>query len=303
MKIVFTGATSFLAVNLINIMSQDNLIYCLVRKESQKNEYLKNKKNILIIPCDLSELKYYNPNFRADIFIHFGWSAPGAKGRLDFEAQNKNYDYSMDAINLAHRFKVKLFVFSGSQAEYGIKHNIIYENDICNPTSYYGKIKDKFAKAASKALFDLGINFLHLRIFSVYGKGDHETSLVNLCINSFLSNKKLILGPCSQLWNYLYIKDFANITSKVIHYAYDNNCSFVINIASHDTKKLQEFVKDIYFICNSQGTFYFGKDNPNPEGLSDLYPSTKILDEIIGNYNFIDFKQGIKEMIGETNEN
>lgn len=304
MIIAMTGATSFLGINLLREISKDNLVYCFVRRDSPKKKFLNNILNAIIIECNLEELQSYVPNFCVDIFIHFAWAGSGVNGRLDFETQDKNYLYSINAIELAYKLKARLFVFSGSQAEYGIKHSLILENDACNPKSYYAIVKNKFARDAETILENRNMNFLHLRIFSVYGYGDHNTSLINICIDSFINNKQIVLGPCSQLWNYINIHDFSLITYKVIKYAFCMNTGFKINIASHDTRILRNFVQDIYEECNYGGSYEFGKLNPNPEGLSDLNPSTSLMDKIIGDYKFVDFRSGISEMIEEIkNEN
>lgn len=304
MKIAITGATSFLGINLLKELAQDNTIYCLVRRNSPNNKNLADIPNVIVIECNLEELSSFVPNFTVDVFIHFGWAGAGSKLRQDLITQNKNYYYSLDAINLAIRLKAKLFVFSGSQAEYGIKHSLITETDECNPKSYYGMAKYNFALKAASILKKHDINFLHLRIFSIYGEGDHKSTLINLCVNSFLQNKHIVLGPCTQLWNYLNILDFSKITSKVIEYVLDNEIDLTINIASHDTRVLREFIMAIYKICNFGGSYEFSSTNPNPEGLAELNPSTFLLDKIIGNYEFISFENEITKLVEATlNEN
>ena len=82
-----------------------------------------------------------------------------------------------------------------------------------------------------------------MRIFSVFGKGDHETSLISSCINNFRENIDVHTGECLQSWNYIYIKDLCNaiylLSTKNL------NGNYVFNIAGEDNKRLMDYVKDM----------------------------------------------------------
>ncbi len=56
---------------------------------------------------------------------------------------------------------------------------------------------------------ELGIRYIHLRIFSAYGPGDHPWTLVESCLDAFTGNAALSLGACTQKWNFIYITDLA----------------------------------------------------------------------------------------------
>lgn len=51
------------------------------------------------------------------------------------------------------------------------------------------------------------LQFIHLRIFSVYGYGDREGTLIDSCVHKMNQGGIIHLGPCTQQWNYLYIND------------------------------------------------------------------------------------------------
>ena len=76
----------------------------------------------------------------------------------------------------------------GSQAEYGNYNKTINENDICKPTTLYGKSKLFCSKLANELCLHYNINFSWLRLFSVYGPDDNQNWLIPYLIN------KMILG-------------------------------------------------------------------------------------------------------------
>ena len=296
--IILTGATSFLGKNLVeSLLNKNYLIYIFVRKNSKNSLNFKNN-NIKYIYGSLDEIEIISNYINhADIFIHFAWAGSGSKGRSNEKIQMNNVDYSNRALELAIKLGCKKFIFSGSQAEYGKVQGLITETTECNPISFYGKAKLLFSKKANVRCKKESIEFIHLRIFSVYGYGDRQNTLVDLCINAFNKGNEIQLGSCSQLWNYIYISDFVNIIIILM----ESNCKTgTYNIASHETKILKDFVKIIYELSNKSGSYTFENEPAdNPEGSPDLNPSINKLSKYINDYQFKSFKEGIRMMINE----
>ena len=252
-KVIVTGATSFLGRNTIeSLLNKGYEVYALVRKSS-KNPLILENDNLNYIYGSLDEIEsIYDHISQADIFIHFAWAGSGSVGRNTKDVQMSNIDYSLRALKLAIKLGCEKFIFPGSQAEYGKINGLISENTDCNPLSFYGKAKLEFSKKANSICLDENMDFIHLRIFSVYGYGDREGTLVDSCIKSFNAGKTMQLGPCRQNWNYLYIEDFANILLKLI----EIDCpAGIYNIASPETRVLRDFVKIIYEKSNKTGNY------------------------------------------------
>lgn len=300
-KYFFTGATSFLGSNLVNNLSKNlnNVIYCLVRKNSNNLNCIQKQNNIKLIYGDLlniMDLNFFDDNI--DYFFHFGWTGIGGLGRNNQQIQKENVEMSMNVLKFALLHKTKKFIFSGSQAEYGNSCTLKKETSLCNPVSFYGKAKLEFYNKASDFCAKHNMIYIHLRIFSVYGNGDHDTSLINSTIKSFINKTSIKYGPCTQLWNYLYIDDFVEIIKKIIEAKaiFNNN---IINICSKEILPLKEYLFKIKRIIGYDKPLIFSEINPNPEGIANLNPSTDKLIAIIGNYDFISFEQGIKKMLEE----
>lgn len=303
MKIVFTGSTSFLGLSVIKKLINDssNVIYCLVRNESNNVSKLPKVPNLIVIPCDLEKIDRIDWKFgKIDCFVHFAWFGVGGSGRSNPDIQKSNLIMSTKLLTFANNLKSKYFIFAGSQAEYGNISQIKSEDSICNPVSEYGKAKLSFFKVASDTKFN-NMVFIHLRIFSVYGFGDHEHSLCNTAIKKFKCNKEMQLGPCTQQWNYLYIDDFSDIIIKLMERLPEIKTNQIINIASSDTRCLKEYIYEIKKELNSSSNLMFGEKNPNPEGLIDLNPSIDKLKGLIGDYKFTPFCDGIKLYASQIN--
>lgn len=295
MKIVFTGSTSFLGLSVIKKLINDssNVIYCLVRSESKNIDKLPKVPNLKVVSCDLKKIDDIDWKFGdIDCLVHFAWFGVGGAGRSNPDIQKSNLIMSTKLLSFANNHNSKYFIFAGSQAEYGNISQIKTEDSVCHPISEYGKAKLEFYKIASDKSDKMV--YIHLRIFSVYGFGDHEHSLCNTALKKLKYNEEMKLGPCTQQWNYLYIDDFSNIIIKLIENLTSIKINQIINIASDDTRILREYIYQIKTELNSSSNIIFGEKNPNPEGLIDLNPSIVKLKKLIGDYEFTSFSDGIK---------
>ena len=147
--------------------------------------------NDLDLSKNLSDLKEKNCDIT---FLHFGWGS--TLDRSNFMNQMLNVDMSMKVLEFAKILGAKRFIFAGSQAEMS--------------ESAYGLAKKQFATFAEDKIKGSDMNFIHLRIFSVYGEGDRDNSLIMTLIKLCKENKDIDLSSCNYDWNFLYIEDFVN---------------------------------------------------------------------------------------------
>ena len=155
-RIVITGATSFLGAAMVEkCLSNHDEVYAVVRRNSSNLYRLNQLENVNIIELNLDEIEQLPEQLeQADVFIHFAWDGSGSEGRKDAVVQGRNYDYAMKAVEAAGKIGCKLFVFPGSQAEYGKVYTMANEDMVCQPISEYGKNKLRFGTDAQSLLED-----------------------------------------------------------------------------------------------------------------------------------------------------
>ena len=147
-----------------------------------------------VSPASLSELHF-------DTVLHFAWDGVGSLGRSDIATQEKNLRVSKAFFSWAKAHGVKRFFFAGSQAEMGRGTR---EDPL--PASPYGEKKLAFSEYGLKNHGKM--EFIDLRIYSIYGKGDHERSLVKTLVRNTLRGMETELGSGNKIWNFMAEEDF-----------------------------------------------------------------------------------------------
>ena len=136
-----------------------------------------------------------------DVVLHFAWDGVGSLGRSDIATQEKNLRMSKAFFSWAKAHGVKRFFFAGSQAEMGRGTR---EEPL--PASPYGEKKLAFSEYGLKNHGKM--EFIDLRIYSIYGKGDHERSLVKTLVRNTLRGMETELGSGNKIWNFMAEEDF-----------------------------------------------------------------------------------------------
>lgn len=298
--ILITGATSFIGKYLIDeLLNEDCKIYALVRPTSNNMDKLKAYKNLTVINLDISEVsrlpEYMN---EIDVCYHLAWNGTRGHARYEDKLQESNYRYSIETYNVVKNLDCKVFIGLGSQAEYGVCNNLIDENTSTMPNTAYGISKLK----TGNRLIDLAeidrVRVIWCRVFSIYGEGDYENTLLMSSIRKMLNNEPIDMTEGTQYWNYLYVKDLAKI---LVTLANNNSARGVYNLASNDTRLLREYILELKEVLKSKSEINFGAIPYRSEGKVNIMPSIEKLSLLYDVKKFSDFKNNIAAMILEGN--
>lgn len=337
MKVVVTGATSFLGAPTVKkLLAQGHEVIAVVRPGSRNLAHLlemveavhsksvaeatiesaaepmiesetcmteKTRQALQIVELDLKDIEQLvgmlESDSHADAWIHIGWDGAGSDNRTKQDVQQANVYYALAAVQTASDLGCKRFIFTGSQAEYGICHDWIREDQPCNPVSEYGIAKTDFRRQAESICKNLKMEYIHTRIFSVYGPGDHPWSLVETCLQTWQQGGTMILGECTQQWNFLYVDDTVDALICLLTAGRPG----VYNIAGTDTRPLRDYIEEMYELCGSRGGFNYGERPQNAEGPADLMPDIRKICEETGWQPKTTFAEGIHETLHSMREN
>lgn len=321
-NIIVTGATSFLGTSVIKtLLQQNHQVFAVVRPGSKNRGALQaveaecgDRKDLFhMIELELEHLDRIEDYVKVpcDVFLHLGWDGAGSENRTKQGMQQKNITDTLAALEGARSLGCKRFLFSGSQAEYGVCSSLMSEDITCRPVSEYGKAKVEAGRQGAdlcrrwKAEGITGMEFLHVRIFSIYGTGDHPWTLVNTCLDTFLAGGHMELGACTQQWNFLYIDDLVDGVLSLVLCEHlpegDDASAGIFNIAGDTdaTMPLRNYVETMYELCGRRGTFAYGVLPVNAEGPANLIPDIRKLKKVTGWQPRVSFEEGIRRMIAE----
>lgn len=291
MRVIVTGATSFIgAVTVRQLLEKGDTVCGIVRPASQALAHLdrsvpeQRRDKLSVLALDMQQIGELGetPDTKGiahenwDAWIHVGWDGAGSDNRTKEQVQQNNVSYALHAMESAARLGCRRFVFTGSQAEYGVCHDRMTEDTPCHPVSEYGKAKVAVANQGKALCKSLKMEYIHTRIFSVYGPGDHPWSLVNTCLDTWERGGHMELGECTQKWNFLYIEDTVSALLHLLTEGYEG----IYNIAGNNTRILRDYIEEMYELCGSRGSYTYGIREPNAEGPASLIPDIgKILTE------------------------
>lgn len=295
MVYVITGATSFIGIELIqHLHFSGEEVIAVCRNNSKKISKL--PKGVRIVNATMDEYEnLHTLILHADIFIHLAWEGTGHSGRDLENIQNKNISNTLAAMISSHKMGCKLFVVSGSQAEYGIVNTTITEETECNPFSEYGRAKLEVLKQGITLSQELGLKYIHLRIFSIYGENDHPWTLFSTCVNKMINNEEISLSNCTQYWNFLYVKDAVLLILKLCNRCLiDENFHYdIYNIASNDTRVLKDYIEEIRNLLSSKSILKYG--DIKGTNIVSLQPSIDKIMNTIGDFSFTSFNNVIRK--------
>lgn len=253
-----TGATGAIGMALVDKLIKEGVkVTVFVRPESMRLKQLKIYGDSLRIePAALDKLAEYGLKNTQEVkntdeelvFYHLGWSGTFGAERNDADMQQKNVEYTLDAVALAKRLGCGVFIGAGSQAEYGRVSGVLAPETETNPENEYGKAKLR-AGIESRLLCDkLGIRHSWVRILSVYGPYDGSRTMVMSVIAGLLKGEEALLTQGIQTWDYLYSEDAAS----ALYLLGDKNglVSECYCLGSGIEKKLKYYIIDI---CNTVG--------------------------------------------------
>ena len=327
MRILISGITSFLGINTGKaLLKKGHEVYGILRPESRNKERLKGEKGIQLLSLNMESFLLWEKEhgreaesnitrdshaiakgislpslaeLHFDVVLHFAWDGVGSLGRSDIATQEKNLAMSKAFFSWAKTHGVKRFFFAGSQAEMG---GGTREEPL--PASPYGEKKLAFSEYGLKNHGDM--EFIDLRIYSIYGKGDHERSLVKTLVRNTLRGRETELGLGNKIWNFMAEEDFARALAFLVELDFQKRGAFTIDICSRESRLLSDYIKEIEQIGFSflkkkgiehseESLLRFGLRPPNVEGDYDFTAHTKEL-SALGFEERVSFSPGIEEL-------
>lgn len=302
-RVVMTGATGFIGSHVAGkLLEQGALVYAIVRQESRQKDRLPVHENLHLVYGSMADvLSCAKEVGNADAFLHFAWGGVNREEIDSPKVQAANIADSLICLQAAQRLGCTVFMDAGSRVEYGITADGTMEESMeCHPVNEYGKAKLEFYRQAETLCREWGMTYYHLRFFSVYGAGDHPWSIISTLVRELPQDKTVALSACRHRWNFMDIEDAAGAVVELYRCsdAHEGE-TYVVNVASGDTRVLREFVEEIHSLCGGKGSLEYGSFVQAKEGALSICPAVEQLRILTGGtwQEQVSFADGIRRML------
>ena len=252
LKIFITGATGFLGYHIANSCIEAGFdLLCLKRKSSVSLFEPEQENTIRWVNADEEAWEKTVVDYQPDILIHCAWEGVSAENRNNPQVQCKNIQLSEKLIKL---YPYKQIIVLGSQEEYGRIDSVVDENYPLSPITEYAKAKIETCKILQNYAENKGIQWLWIRVFTVFGekqKGDWLIpSMIRKCLNPEVLQMDTTKGE--QSYSYLYSTDFASAITSTLGKVGNSG---IYNISSSTPTKLMDLFSMIKQKTNSKIKF------------------------------------------------
>jgi nucleoside-diphosphate-sugar epimerase len=300
--ILVTGATSMIGAALVGQSVLNGVrVVAFVRSDSLRLSRLPKSDLITLIKCDLNEfVDFHNSDNipeKIDVFYHAAWEGSDKKNRNSCDVQLRNIQYTLDAVRLAKKFGCKRFVGIGAQTEYGLSSKPLNAMSPTYPKTAHGVTKYAAGILSKIECEQLNIEYVWVRIFSIYGTMDHEDRLVNSFISNCKNNIAMDLSPCTHIWDYLY-EDDAGKALLLLGEKGINGKTYCLG--SGIGRPLMEYLEIIKDIVNPNYVCGYGKIPYTKESIRYLCAEISDLVEDTGWRPEIKFDEGIGKILASA---
>lgn len=259
-RVFVTGATGFLGSAVARALVHHGFEVCvLLRKGANTWRLGRELQRMQMLNGTLDDPDSFATGlvaFRPDTTMHFAWKGVSKSSREDPSQVRTNVSGSVELLWASIRAGCDTFIGVGSQAEYGRYEGAIDEDQPTRPDTLYGAAKLATLTILEQVAHQHGLRFAWLRVFSLYGPGDTEDTLLSVLINNLLSKRRPILTSCEQRWDYLFVDDAADAFVTVGRTA---RAAGVLNLGSGTAPPLCDTVSKVRDLIDPSLPLGFGE--------------------------------------------
>lgn len=303
MRVLLTGSTGFIGSHLLEKLIDLSIpTAILIRKESIVARIKELLTHATVIYADLGDLTPVEEtilHFKPDHLLHLAWSGIENRFHNDYDQISQNLVHLTNLMQLAEKCNIKKIIGFGSQAEYGPQTSAIAETMPECPTTLYGASK-LAAYQILKVFCQLkNIDFVWIRLFSIYGPKDNNSWFIPSLIRQILNKNEPSLTEGKQLWDFIYISD---VIDAIISILQTPESKGLFNLGSGKSLPIKKVAEQIRDIINPTIKLHFGRIPYRPDQVMNLKADVKKLSVTTGWSPKVDLQKGLEHTISWCTE-
>jgi UDP-glucose 4-epimerase len=260
-KYLVTGGAGFIGTNLCEeLVQQGHTVLALDNLSvSEENVPHLKKIGVHVIKADIADYSAIEPHF-ADVSVVFHLAAMNRAQRSieqPVAAHHANITGTLHVLEAMRKHHVPKIVFASSSSVYAGREGLLREDDKLSPPHPYGvgKLAGEHYVRVYHDLF--GIQYVTLRLFSVYGPRQlghiDKAGVVAKFIHQSKTGAPLtIYGEGDQLRNFTYVSDVVRCMILAANSTEANG--HIINIANPTEVSVKELAQHVKHATNTPST-------------------------------------------------
>jgi UDP-glucose 4-epimerase len=240
MRLLVTGGAGFIGSHFIDLMvGLGGQVVVVDDLSSGRADNLPAHRSVELVKKDFRTCEAQDFAGSFDAIVHLAarpsvatsWEQP-------MQAHESNLSLTLHAITLACELRVKRVIFASSAAVYGKAVEVpTKESSQTSPSSPYGLQKLTSERYGQLFAGALGLTFVGLRFFNVFGPRQSQSSPYSGVISKFLAAMQkglpvTITGDGEQTRDFIYVKDVAAALQAAVTKIPDETPWLVLNIGT-----------------------------------------------------------------------
>jgi len=237
-SILITGGSGFIGGHLVKKFSEHGFNVTIFDIAEPSFPLSKNTSYIKGDVFNLDSIRQAMQS--CDVVIHLvGLADSGVAQKNPMKSYQLNVNSIQNVLEVCREFGNKKIVFPSSAVVYGITEDLpVKENFPLNPTNIYAYHKIICEKLVQSYQKNYGINYVILRFFNVYGRGNE--GVIGIFLDKAQKGDTIeSFGPF-QYRDFIYAGDVAEAVYRSI--AYDKAVNRIINIGSGKGIQIREIL-------------------------------------------------------------
>lgn len=295
-KAIVTGATGFIGSWLaVDLLQAGYEVTVIVRNPDKLIPEIKNNGNTFLINKDLNDLSVEEfPTKDYDIFIHLGWAGVSSEQKNNIQLQVSNIFAALNALKICNKLQCKLFLSTGTAAEYALTDDVINLNARQCPNNAYGAAKVSVHHFLCAEARKLGQPFIWVVLPNTFGERSTDNSIITYTIKKLLNEQKPIYGNLEQIWDFLYVSEVARALRLI---GEKGRPGKIYGIGSGLYRPLKDYIYKIRDMINPQLELGIGEASSlSGQSFSSCVNHYDLMKDI-GFYPMVSFEEGIKRTI------
>lgn len=210
MTAIVTGSTGFIGSWLTQeLLSNGYDVVSVVRNPDKLLPEIRNNSRHSVIQKDLKELNSddFDKSRKYDVFFNLGWAGVSPEDKNVVGKQLSNIPMALNAIEVCSEIGCKLFVSSGTVAEYALTTDVMDLGAQQKPNDIYGATKVAVHYYLEVRARQLNQPFIWTVIPSTYGERRTDNNIITYTIKALLKGQKPQYGALTQMWDFLYVSE------------------------------------------------------------------------------------------------